>query len=164
MNRTVTYEELISIFDYNKETGELRLKKSTARRNKPGDLVGGINSRGYHKVKIKYKTHQTSHVCWCLATGSWPKNQIDHINGNQSDNRFINLREASCAENQQNRKMPSTNKIGLIGASKFNGKYKAQITHDGVHHYLGLYGTAEDAHLAYCKAKESLHTFNPSIR
>lgn len=52
------------------------------------------------------------------------------------------------------------NKCGLIGASKHKDKWKAQIRIDGKVHYLGLFGTAEQAHQVYIKARDKLKEKN----
>jgi hypothetical protein len=94
-------------------------------------------------------------------TGVSPKNYIDHINGNRSDNRFSNLREATHAQNRANSK--HTNKIGLKGVGLIKwipeGKrrWRAQITHNKKVIHLGCFHTKEEAHLAYCDAAKKLH-------
>jgi len=41
-------------------------------------------------------------AAWALFYGRWPT-EIDHLNGNKTDNRIENLREVSRGENDQNR-------------------------------------------------------------
>jgi hypothetical protein len=88
-------------------------------------------------------------------TNRWPKDQIDHINRNKSDDRWINLREASSIENMRNRR--SWNKLGRGVSKRPNGKYRARITVDGKIKHLGDFARSEDAALAYVNAAERLH-------
>lgn len=85
--------------------------------------------------------------------------EIDHISGNTLDNRRINLRRCSHAENQRNQRRRRDNRTGFKGVSyhKASGKYQAQITVSGKQLALGLYKTPEEAHAAYCEASAKYH-------
>ncbi len=43
---------------------------------------------------------------WAVCKGRWPVGTIDHINGDEQDNRIENLRECSQGENQLNIELP----------------------------------------------------------
>lgn len=107
-----------------------------------------------------------SHVVWLLCKRKWPEKTIDHIDGNPSNNRVANLREASMAEQAQNITTKRHNQSGLIGAHyhRAKGTYRARITVNGQVFNLGSFRTAEQAHEAYKVAKRTLHTFNPEQR
>lgn len=97
-----------------------------------------------------------------LFYGKFPSDSIDHINGDRSDNRIANLREATIAENKQNiGNAPSHNKSGLIGAHRdASGRgWSSCIIVNKKYTYLGRFATAEEAHAAYVKAKTELHPF-----
>lgn len=51
-------------------------------------------------------------------------------------------------------KKPRTNKSGYKGVSWHAGgkKWQAHVRIEGVNQYLGLFGTPEEAHAAYCAA------------
>jgi hypothetical protein len=89
-------------------------------------------------------------------TGEWPKDQIDHKNGNRSDNRFCNLREATRSQNLANSAKPCPNQSGLKGVcwNKALGYYVAQIRINGKNVGLGYFKSPMDAHLAYCRAAQ----------
>ena len=78
--------------------------------------------------------------------------QLDHINGDRSDNRIENLRAVTHQENHFNR----TNAKGYTWNKRAN-KYVSQIQVDGVKKYLGYYINEEDARQAYLDAKEQYH-------
>ncbi len=72
---------------------------------------------------------------------------VDHINGNPFDNRRVNLRVVSYADNAHNkvssRPMGHTSKYH--GVTKFQDKWKAQITFKGEDIYLGLFDSESEA-------------------
>jgi hypothetical protein len=104
------------------------------------------------------KVHRAA---WALMTGTWPKDEIDHVNRRGADNRWVNLREATNAENSQNRKIASSNASGFCGVSWYKkaSKWGAKIKVGHHDHFLGLFTTPEAAHTAYLEAKTRLHPF-----
>jgi len=94
-------------------------------------------------------------LAWWLHYGKWPTGEIDHINGNKSDNRIVNLRLATRGQNVDNRKKHRT---GPKGAFRFKRgpKWTAQIRHDGVKYHLGVFDDERIAHEAYCEAARRL--------
>ena len=99
-----------------------------------------------------------------MIFNEWPVRHLDHINGDRSDNRITNLREATVAENAQNRKTRSDNKAGLTGVRKQGKAWLASIGANGTRVYLGSFETKEDARAAYVAAKSQMHGFQPSPR
>lgn len=77
--------------------------------------------------------------------------EVDHINGDKSDNRKSNLRFCKHTENVMNRSLYKNNNTGLKGVSwhKTNKKYQAQIRKDNKQYYLGSFDNAMDAALVY---------------
>ena len=88
-----------------------------------------------------------------------PKNKyVDHINGNGLDNRRKNLRIATNSQNLMNSKIFNTNTSGYrgVGWDKKEKKWKARITQNQKHKFLGYYLTKEDAAKAYNHAAKKL--------
>lgn len=114
---------------------------------------------GYRQGRIFGKAFRAHRVAWAITHGEWPSYEIDHINGDRSDNRINNLREASRMENARNRGANINSPSGLKGVSwsKSSGKWRARITAGGPENNLGFFDTAEDAHAAYCVAANKLH-------
>lgn len=117
-------------------------------------------SKGYCRVGIKRVRYAAHRLAWLYMTGEWPKNMVDHINGNPLDNRFCNLRDVTASVNLQNqRKASPRNKLGFLGVSfnKKSRKYDAFICTNYQKKWLGNYLTPEEAHRAYLTAKRVLH-------
>lgn len=83
----------------------------------------------------------------------------DHINKNKLDNRSVNLRVATKAENLRNRGIQRNSTTGLTGAylDKRWNRYTARIKFNRKYIHLGCFATAQEAHERYCEAARKLH-------
>ena len=152
----ITQERLKELLHYNPETGVFTRNWTMGRKARVGSIAGSVRKDGYRQIqinKIKYLSHR---LAWLYMTGSWPKEDIDHINRVKDDNRWENLREASPSQNQANRKININNSSGLKGVQyrKDNTKnpWQASIECNGKSIYLGYFRTPEEAYLSYCLA------------
>lgn len=60
--------------------------------------------------------------------------------------------EWATSVEQNNNRRPKPNKTGFIGVYEHRGKYKTKKTVDGKYMYLGVFDTAEEAHMVYLNA------------
>lgn len=132
--------------------------KHNGNNQKIGSLVGGVNGSGYIQTKIfgrKFKCHR---LIWLLFNGEIPNGyEIDHINGNRSDNRLENLRLATRRQNQQNRvEHRNDHLVGTTYCKKEN-KWYSHITINGKTKHIGIFETKELAHETYLKELEKLN-------
>lgn len=83
--------------------------------------AGKRRSDGYISVRLTVdgssRAFLAHRLAWFMVHDRWPAGQIDHINGNRSDNRIVNLREVSAAENRLNMKCPAVSSTGVPGVS-----------------------------------------------
>lgn len=147
-------------FTYLSETGEIWREKP-APGIKGRYIAGHVKDDGYIDIIFR-KTHVYAHrMAWFLFYGEWPDGLVDHINGNKSDNRIVNLRVCDDTFNKQNRRTSSRiNKTGLLGVGSSGIKskpYRAMISVMNKNIWLGAYEKPEDAHQAYLEAKRRLH-------
>ena len=154
----LTAEYLRSILHYDPATGIFTRKVSTSRRVKAGDVAGCPDGHGYLRIMVCSRLHQAHRLAWLYVYGTWPKDQLDHINRNPSDNRIANLRDVSHKQNGQNASKPSNNTSGHPGVywHKRDSKWVACIKHNYKHIHLG-YFTDIEAAVAARKAAEKLY-------
>jgi hypothetical protein len=156
-------EKIKDLLKYDPITGVfIWIGKSASRANrvKIGSKAGSYDPKGYIIISI-FKVRILAHrLAWYFVHGEFPKNNIDHINCDPSDNRIENLRDISQAINSQNsRTARVNNKSGYLGVhfSKVSNKWTSQITIDRKCKSLGFFKSPEEAHKAYLKAKRELH-------
>lgn len=146
----LTAERLRELLDYEPETGWFFWRIS--RRKASAGSKAGTRwqpPHDYVAIGIDRKIYLAHRLAWLYMTGEWSQIDVDHINGDRSDNRWVNLREAVRWQNLANSKLSATNKSGFKGVcfDKSRGLWLATISVAGVHYNLGRYATAEEAAL-----------------
>lgn len=155
----ITQELLKSSLKYSQDTGEfVWISKGT--------LAGTAHSAGYRTIKILSSRYYAHRLAWLYVHGEMPILQIDHVNGDRSDNRIANLRLSTSGQNAQNKcsRPGSTSKYLGVYLHSGSGKWNAQIRVSGKKKNLGYFKSEEEAAAAYCAAKSKLHEFNPKTR
>jgi hypothetical protein len=144
---------LHELFEY--RHGELFWKQRGRSRpvNRP---AGGINGDGYRRVKLNGKLYAVHRLIWVMH-GNEPAQFIDHINGDQLDNRIENLRAATHSQNCMNRVVRFDSKSGVKGVTLKKGKWHAGVTVNYKRYSGGCFDCKEDAIAAVDKLRRELH-------
>lgn len=152
MKREVTQTLVHELLSYEPETGSFTWNIQR-RGKKPADgFAGSVNKiSGYRVINIDRTEYKAHRLAWLYMTGKWPVEFIDHKNGDRSDNRWCNLREATHSQNMRNRGVLPTNTSGLKGVvwHKRQKKWCAQSKLNGKNIYLGSFDCPAAAHFAY---------------
>lgn len=93
--------------------------------------LGSLDKDGYLILKIKGKQFKAHRIAWLLYYGDFPKQELDHINRDRTDNRIENLRESDRAEQIKNRhyeKNPITGVVGVYIDRSTDGLKKKYTT------------------------------------
>jgi hypothetical protein len=139
-----------SILSYNPQTGDFMWKhhqdRPTWANTRYANTTAGCERGGYITIRIGDKDYPAHRLAFLIMTGYIPK-VVDHINGIKTDNRWINLREATVKQNSYNRTISKNNSSGHIGVSwcKRKNKWKSYIRIDGKLLGLGSFSDINDA-------------------
>ena len=155
----LTQERLKEQLSYDPETGHFTQILRTSQRVKVGDRAGSQDPRGYRLINICGRREWEHRLVWLYIYGVFPDFDIDHINGNKSDNRLCNLRAASRSENNCNSviRSDSTTKYRNVHLFKRTGKYQVQVRFNGKRYNGGYYDTAEQANIIAIAMRKQLH-------
>ena len=157
--KVIQEEELVGIGErlrYNPTTGEIVYLNDYAPYAYKGKVVTSLDSHGYIRVSYKGKRYLGHRVAYFLMKGYLPDGDIDHINGDRSDNRWDNLRKVTRSENLHRQKKTR-------GKSKYKGVIKHQKgwlaqcrdTKNNKGGYIGTSLSEREAALMYnCEAEK----------
>ncbi len=144
--------EIKEYLKYQPNTGELIWIKQPSRGAKVGDIAGTLNKQGYISITFRSKQYRSHRLAYFLHYGVDPNDkEVDHINGDRSDNRISNLRLANRSQNGSNQSQAKG-----IRYRKAEGKWLAKVVHKGIEYHLGLFDCPLMARLAYVDMKREL--------
>ena len=144
---------------YNPETGVFVWSESAWHKRNRGLCAGSKKRNGYIEIQLQGKMLKAHRLAWMLVYGDLADDvEIDHLDGDRSNNRLLNLRAVSRNINQQNqRKARKDNRTGLLGVSRNGSGWKAELRINGKKVNVGTYKSPELAHQAYVSAKRIHH-------
>jgi hypothetical protein len=156
----VSESQMLDVLRYDAASGLFYQAKSR-RGVRAGDVAGCTRSDRYVIVRVLGKTHYAHRLAWFFTHGRWPSADVDHIDGDPSNNRIANLRDVSRAVNLQNQRRPhrSNKSSGQLGVSfdKQTGRWSAKVSVGNRTVNLGRHDSPDAAHAAYLIAKRDLH-------
>ena len=131
-------ERLQELFDYCPSTGQLIRLKSLSSNARKGDTAGSPHSAGYLQIQVDGQKWLVHRIIWALQTGDDPgEMEVDHKDGDRSNNTWSNLRLATAGQNRANRLARGFHRRG----NRFFVAHR--------HKYVGIFKTETEARLAY---------------
>ena len=114
----LTQERLKEVLHYDPLTG-LLTRVVAAGSAKVGDIAGTITTnrdgKRYRHIKLDSKSHLAHRLACLYMEGKFPLAQIDHEDGDGTNNIWTNLRHATNQENGKNQRLYATNTSGHVG-------------------------------------------------
>lgn len=126
---------------YNPKTGDFY------RKHKKFWKKAGSKNKilGYVQIGFKGKTYYAHRLAWFCVHGEWPKDEIDHIDHNRSNNCWNNLRSVSRTENKRNLNLNSNNTSGQTGVYRLGSSWVSQINDGEKTIHIGSFQSKCDA-------------------
>ncbi|WP_048224772.1 HNH endonuclease [Citrobacter sp. BIDMC108] len=149
-HEVLTRDRLIEVLDYDEETGIFKWKKKLSSRGVVGKIAG-TTSYGYSAINIDGVRYFSHRLAWLYFYGSWPNQEIDHIDRNRKNNAIKNLRDVNRIVNALNtgNRTDSTSGIKGVTFCKKRNQWQAQINLSGKNITLGRFDTIDEAAIAY---------------
>ena len=85
--KNLTAEELQKVLNYDPLTGIFVWQVGPRK----GAKAGTKGVKGYVQIVFQRERYYAHRLAWLYMTGEWPKQHIDHLDGDPSNNRFQNL-------------------------------------------------------------------------
>jgi hypothetical protein len=134
------------------DLGQLVVNNKYKHSGEVGSVFTGSPDQGYRRVSVLGRMVQEHHIVWYLHTGEWPKQPLDHIDGDRCNNRPDNLRLSTHKENTR-----AFRKVKKGAGSKYRGvtldkglaKWRSRIMTDGGRKHLGYFTCEKEAALAF---------------
>lgn len=156
----MTQDQLKALLDYDPETGIFRWRFAPKRGTPAGAIAGRHRADGYRIIGYDRQRYYAHRLAFLWMTGRMPK-YVDHIDGDPSNNRWSNLREATHKANMQNLKGAKRHsQTGVLGVIRRGKRFRAYINVDRKQSWLGTFDTVEEAGAAHLEAKRRMHEGN----
>jgi hypothetical protein len=163
----LTQDYIRSFLHYDPETGVMkRIKKRSYVGNwLPCDSIPKSKTiAGYLQINIDRRPYVVHRLAFVYMEGFMPDCDVDHINGDRTDNRWANLRLVDRQDNLRNMGVRKDNKSGVPGVSyaKDRSKWHSFIHADKNNRVtLGYFNSFDEA-VAARKGAEVLLGFHPN--
>ena len=145
----LTQDLIAKVLKYDALSGTLIwISNLHSKRAIPNSRAGSlVKSTGYRNISLFGRTYLEHQLIWFICNGVWPSGQIDHINQIRDDNRIVNLRDVSKADNARNRSRNPNSKLGEHGIwfNQRTNKYVAEITLNGKKVYQKSFDDIDEA-------------------
>jgi len=139
----VSLDRLYNVLQYDPDKGEFYWRERTGTRVRIGDRAGSFQySR--RSIRIDGSLYRAARIAWAMYYNIWPPLgfEIDHINGDVTDDRIKNLRLVTHAQNTMNNNKRRDNKSGTAGVIRTKeGNFRAFITIKRAQKNLGTFKT-----------------------
>lgn len=156
------YAKASELVEYDRESGvftwieriDVKRPKSWNAQN-AGMVAGNLNKKlGYVQIRFSVlganKLLYAHRLALYMSTGVVPLLEVDHIDGDKSNNRLHNLREVTNSINHRNSKKKATNTSGVtgVGFDSRRGVWYARCRANGKSAFVGSYTSKQEADTA----------------
>lgn len=147
----VILQTITQYYTYNPDTGNVCKDGKPMGRRKAEYLIVhvGTSDPDYVSVQCNLPAHC---IAWYLTHGVWAETDLDHIDGDGTNNKLNNLRLATRSQNNFNRRKqtkPASSQYKGVSYDKRHSKWHTYIRQDGKKKTIGYFATEEEAARVY---------------
>lgn len=162
----LTADRLRQLLHYDPATGYFWwLASAQGIKRELGLRAGGRthNGNGYIRIAIDRHNYYAHRLAWLYVHGEWPSGQIDHANGNPSDNRLCNLRQASQSQQLANTKFRRIGSVtghkgvAYVDDPRRRKRFYVRVCFEGKIYRGGYFLTAKEAAAARKALAKKVH-------
>ena len=156
--QSLSHERLKELVIYRAEDGSFVWNKGRPGAG-GGKPCGSLKPSGYVLIRLDGKFFRAHRLAWFYIHGEWPADEIDHINGNRSDNRICNLRVASRSRNSCNKPMRKDNQTGAKSVLYFKdwGAYYVRFNLNKTTYNFGPFTSFDEAKVVAIEKRKEAH-------
>ncbi|MDE2022085.1 MAG: HNH endonuclease [Patescibacteria group bacterium] len=123
-----------------------------------GSFRRSHHGKSYCIIKINQRSVKRGYLVFFAQFRRWPSPLLDHINGDSTDDRIANLREATATQNAWNHRSRRKRLPLPMGVRNTqSGRFQARIVCNGQMFHLGAYATPEEAQAIYKSKRIELY-------
>jgi hypothetical protein len=156
MKAPLTADRLHELLDYDPLTGVFLWRVRRGPRAPAGRIAGSAwpNKSGkfYRRIMVDGRMYLAHRLAWLYVKGQWPLYEVDHRDSDGLNNTWINLREATRAQQSANTVLHVDSTTGFKGVTKRGRRFGAKIVLRKRPIHLGYFDTPDEAHVAYVNA------------
>jgi len=135
--------------EYLPDTGLFVCRKQYSNKVPVGAVAGSVNARGYIDIRFMNVRYYGHRLAWWWVHGKMPESEVDHIDGNPSNNAISNLRPAKRGSNVANAPRRKASGFKGVYRDRRTGRWAAKVRANYKQFHLGVFDNEKDAARAY---------------
>ena len=140
--KIVSHKRLVELLSYDLATGIFLWKRDRKGGARAGQRAGCSRRDGRIMISVDGIDYRAHRLAWFYIHGFWPINEIDHIDGDVTNNSILNLREADRSQNQVNQIGRGVDKGIYLHQ---NGRWRVRVNFRGKTHNIGYFSSKNEA-------------------
>lgn len=135
MKTLITQAELKKILHYDCDSGLFTRLYSKKNPKLVGNIAGYKHKmvesgKTYIDIKIGRRAYRAHRLAFLFMIGKFPDKDVDHNDGDGTNNKWTNITQATKLENAKNHKLRCDNNSGVVGVywDKVCAKWSAQVS------------------------------------
>lgn len=142
--RNLPHKTVLEKLEYTPETGVF-IWRTGHLAGRPAGYLSVSRGKEYIRIRVQGEQILAHVLAWFYVYKQWPKSELDHLNGDGTDNRIANLELSNRLKNNSNTGKRSDAKEHASITNVKSGRFAAVAKFSKCSYWLGTYDTLEEA-------------------